>query len=425
MCDIKFNCRFCRQSLEAPPDMAGESIECPACKGAIAIPSPSQMSRGAEPCATGRQGSPYSESEKVPETTRTSLTPSILALVAANLVPAVGVLWLHWDVYPLVSLYWMENGVIGFFTVLRMLASASPEPYKIAQKVALTPFFLFHYGGFWLGHGVFVVCVFGNLGPGWVDHPSFAVVRDMIITHDLRFAVIGLAGSHAFSFVWHYLIKGERNYPFLMELQEAPYRRVVVLHLFILSGGFLMMHLHSPTLGMLALVALKTVADVWEHSREHRRLETKRHTYLQKIYERADKPADPFLSDSLQQAFPGYSRDLVAEKRHRRRASRVFYASVLCVPIGIVALSKHHTPIALCLFGVSAILLVISLVMYNVPPRVLCNLCQRRMEPMITRAHLQELPRMQRLMGTRGMTQKWFVCHRCKKYFLCVLRGPE
>jgi TM2 domain-containing membrane protein YozV len=40
MADINFDCPHCNQNLDAFPDMAGETIECPACGEAIAIPSP-------------------------------------------------------------------------------------------------------------------------------------------------------------------------------------------------------------------------------------------------------------------------------------------------------------------------------------------------------------------------------------------------
>jgi hypothetical protein len=40
MPDFKFNCPHCQQSLEAPEDMLGETIECPSCTGAIQLPEP-------------------------------------------------------------------------------------------------------------------------------------------------------------------------------------------------------------------------------------------------------------------------------------------------------------------------------------------------------------------------------------------------
>lgn len=40
MSDFSFNCPHCQQSLEAPEDMLGETIECPACNGSIQLPEP-------------------------------------------------------------------------------------------------------------------------------------------------------------------------------------------------------------------------------------------------------------------------------------------------------------------------------------------------------------------------------------------------
>ena len=40
MGDFKFNCKHCQQSLEAPQEMFGTVIDCPACNGRIEIPQP-------------------------------------------------------------------------------------------------------------------------------------------------------------------------------------------------------------------------------------------------------------------------------------------------------------------------------------------------------------------------------------------------
>ena len=45
------------------------------------------------------------------------MTPSLAALVIANAIPLVGVLFLGWTVFPLVLLYWLENVVVGGFNV--------------------------------------------------------------------------------------------------------------------------------------------------------------------------------------------------------------------------------------------------------------------------------------------------------------------
>lgn len=48
--DIEFSCPRCSQSLEAPSDMAGETIECPVCEQAIAIPVPAGMVAATPEC---------------------------------------------------------------------------------------------------------------------------------------------------------------------------------------------------------------------------------------------------------------------------------------------------------------------------------------------------------------------------------------
>ncbi|MGD9874515.1 MAG: hypothetical protein AB7T27_09630 [Kiritimatiellia bacterium] len=40
MTEVNFNCPRCKQSMEAPGDMVGESIKCPACGQLITIPQP-------------------------------------------------------------------------------------------------------------------------------------------------------------------------------------------------------------------------------------------------------------------------------------------------------------------------------------------------------------------------------------------------
>ena len=40
MSDFKFNCPHCEQSLEAPEEMLGQTIECPSCSGSIQLPEP-------------------------------------------------------------------------------------------------------------------------------------------------------------------------------------------------------------------------------------------------------------------------------------------------------------------------------------------------------------------------------------------------
>ncbi len=196
------------------------------------------------------------------------MTPSQVALVLANAVPLVGVLLLGWTVFPLLLLYWLENVVVGGFNVLKMLLAKPAEPVYWAGKLFLIPFFIVHFGGFTFVHGVLVVAFFGP--KGIQPFELLTAVPAAIRANQLGWGVLSLIASHGFSFYWNYVKNGEYQRASLQALMGQPYGRVMVLHLTVLFGGWIVMLLGSPVGALLVLVALKTAAD-WRGHRAERR----------------------------------------------------------------------------------------------------------------------------------------------------------
>ena len=198
-------------------------------------------------------------------------SPSSLALIAANLLPLYGVLVFGWPVFPLLLLFWLENVVVGTFNALRMLLADPADLALWASKLFMVPFFCFHYGMFTAIHGSFVVSLFGGKAYGRLDRGFVPVEGAMraIADFDLGPALAMLAGSHAFSFLWNYLIRGEFRRASPSELMGQPYKRVVVLHVAILLGGAVTMALDSPLWALVFLIALKIGFDLWAHLKEH------------------------------------------------------------------------------------------------------------------------------------------------------------
>ena len=212
--------------------------------------------------------------QKSPEAAPSSrewLRPSVLALIAANVVPLLGVLWFGWKVFPLLLLFWFENLIIGAFNVVKMIL-ASPDSRKgWAAKLFLVPFFSVHYGIFTLVHGVFVIGLFGGQFRQGAPFPDLYTVLGLIQEEHLGWAILGLTVSHAISFGMNYIGEGEYRRASLDQLMFQPYGRIVVLHLTILGGGFLMMALGSPTVGLVLLVVLKVGLDLSAHLKERRK----------------------------------------------------------------------------------------------------------------------------------------------------------
>jgi hypothetical protein len=179
------------------------------------------------------------------------------------------VLFLGWRVFPLVLLYWLENVVVGAFNVAKLLLAQPREPAYWAGKLFLIPFFVVHFGMFTFIHGVLVVAL---LGPKDVQPFDLrATLPPVIRANHLGWAIVGLLVSHGLSFYWNYLKNGEYQRASLNAVMMQPYGRVVVLHLTVLFGGWIVMALGSPLLALVLLVVAKTAADLRAHRAERRR----------------------------------------------------------------------------------------------------------------------------------------------------------
>lgn len=212
---------------------------------------------------------------------------AIVLLVVVNCIPLAGVLWLGWDLSTIVALYWVENGVVGVYAMAKIATAEAvdPDPPAVtingrrlsdaqmrqpsSARAVLLPFFALHYGGFWFVHGVFVLfalpAMWSEMGaPG--GGPSLAAIL---------WAVPFLLLSHGASFLYNWWWGGERLTSSPSREMTAPYARVVVLHLTIVLGAFVVAALGAPIWALVLMVALKTIADLAAHLAERQRAEAR------------------------------------------------------------------------------------------------------------------------------------------------------
>jgi hypothetical protein len=249
---------------------------------------------------------------------RTASSRSALVLLAANLIPLVGVLFFGWSLITILVLYWIENGIVGFWNVPKialardsMLSRLLESPDAAASRSTGTPsalrvlsvlpslglalFFLAHYGIFWVVHGVFVFLLpsFGTagVGTGTTQCPSSPGVLPSgtpggfpgvdacatgafgeILWGSIAVAAVALFISHGASFLLNYIGRAEYLTAMPGGQMMAPYARVVVLHITIILGSFVIAMVGAPIGALLILVGLKTAFDLGLHLREHRTL---------------------------------------------------------------------------------------------------------------------------------------------------------
>jgi hypothetical protein len=221
---------------------------------------------------------------------------SAWALVAANCLPLLGVLFLGWDAFSIVLVYWSENVVIGAINVLKMLTCA-PDASRLVwgdvdpndklnrermehsrgdavkmlrlanhgSKLFYVPFFIVHYGMFCFVHGAFILAIFGRESGGFGTFDELDNFRHVFSQQHLWWCVIALSASHLWSFVVNYIGRREYRRTAIPILMFQPYGRIVILHIAILIGGFIAMALGNNFFVLLLLIAGKTLLDLSLH----------------------------------------------------------------------------------------------------------------------------------------------------------------
>ena len=210
-----------------------------------------------------------------PPSLRSPSASSAVGLVIANVVPLIGVVAFGWDLFEVMWLYWMENAVIGGYALLRILTSGllGSHPIMWIPRLFVGGFFTIHYGFFWLGHGVFVYALFG--GGRTAPEFEFSAHLNELASGGLPVeGLIGLALSHGASFVLNYLAGGEWREADPVSEMFRPYGRVVILHVVLIVGGFLLLIADGGVFALALFIVLKTGLDLGIHLKGHtKRLE--------------------------------------------------------------------------------------------------------------------------------------------------------
>jgi hypothetical protein len=201
---------------------------------------------------------------------------SAITLILMNLVPVFGVLFMGWQVFTILFLFWTENVIIGVTNVIKMILAAPDDKFGQTSKIFMIPFFCCHYGIFTLVHGIFIFVLFGGFFDKFDTITNFPDAFRVLFTPDIGWAVLALAASHIVSLITNYIGKGEYKKSSLGLLMGQPYGRVVILHLTIIFGGFLVSIFGSPVAGMVLLILLKTFVDLKVHLSQHSSIDISR-----------------------------------------------------------------------------------------------------------------------------------------------------
>lgn len=184
------------------------------------------------------------------------------AAVGSAVVIAAGVVFFGWPTFTVLALYWLENVIIGGFTALRILA-AGARTERYVESLASAAFFTVHYGLFCLVHGVFVATLFGGMRTmTGIAEPVLLMIGRIAGDRIGVLVVMAMVVAAALDAWRAWAAIDVDDAKVIRRIMSEPYGRIVVLHVVLIAGGFLVHALQLPSLAALLLVAFKLVYDL-------------------------------------------------------------------------------------------------------------------------------------------------------------------
>lgn len=231
---------------------------------------------------------------------------SIYFLIIANLIPLVGVIFFGWNLFSILIAYWLENIVIGIFTVFKIMMAEgtmfdansmrifnqmktfAPQTVKIAlpkqevsilSRIATTLFFIVHFGIFTIGHGIFIFALASNFYTSGIQQSfsfsvtsssSLGLLNSIPVTFwSTLIIVLSLFVSHGISFFTNFI--GQQEYKNISpdKAMNSPYGRVAVMHIVVIAVTIVFGKWGFNTFSVVIIILLKGGLDCLFHIRQH------------------------------------------------------------------------------------------------------------------------------------------------------------
>ncbi|ODT81786.1 MAG: hypothetical protein ABS76_10030 [Pelagibacterium sp. SCN 64-44] len=189
---------------------------------------------------------------------------TLLLIALSNALPLLGVLVAGWDIYTLLVFYWCETLLVGFWTVLTIALHEGEETWSFSGPTKNTSptagwgaaFITVHAGFFMAIHLFLMSVLFGGDWPGHLR--SASVFIDTFVIGQGLWPMLVVVCLQRAALFWQ-----ERNEPSVMPAIAGLYLRIIVMQVVIITGAWGAMLAGSGLFGLILLVGLRTLLDVF------------------------------------------------------------------------------------------------------------------------------------------------------------------
>lgn len=195
---------------------------------------------------------------------------STYPIILHNVFPIFAIIFWNWDPVLLVYFYISETIIIGIINFFKIILSggfiknkdSSNSQAGLPGKIFLGIFFLVHYNAFNYGQVIFIA------GDTIKQSGSFALIQFaeyMLSTESLKAAMILIFFSHAYSFVFDFILSGAYKKANPTTIMFLPYPRIFIQQFVAIFGGMIMLLLNAPAALFILLQILKMTVEIISH----------------------------------------------------------------------------------------------------------------------------------------------------------------
>jgi len=167
---------------------------------------------------------------------KTYIMPFLL-MVLSHTPPVLGAMFWDWDISTILLLYWMENVLIGFFTMLKISRCQESENYSDAGHENVATHWPMVYGIFMAVHGFGVLLI---TALSIDDNTMFLTGTIIYLAKQIGWvmvAFIPLVFEQWYAYRVDFLGEEKYNRGITKDLISRPYSRVAPMHVVIVLGG--------------------------------------------------------------------------------------------------------------------------------------------------------------------------------------------
>ena len=193
------------------------------------------------------------------------LAPSDYLLIAANLLPVIGVWAWNWDPKEMFLIYCLETIIIGILNLVRMaivsLVKGKDTWYANGQAtqqsgLLFMVFFLFHYGMFVAVQMAIFFSVSGIGKEAGISMFNFFYKWPELLHYDAMIVLGIFVLGYFYKMIIEFVMLGEHRTTSMMQLMFQPYGRIFIQQITVILGSMFLM-LGGGKIFILVFAAVK------------------------------------------------------------------------------------------------------------------------------------------------------------------------